>query len=123
MSSQASKVTGLYAELVKELELQMSELRKLLASREEAAVQQERRIKELELENQQLKSQLRNLEEENDLLSSRNGAGGSGVAAVRTVLGPGAGGIGNRVLLPLWLPWLACIAGCLQGVATSQASL
>ncbi|XP_025059511.1 uncharacterized protein LOC102377260 isoform X1 [Alligator sinensis] len=93
MSSQASKVTGLYAELVKELELQMSELRKLLASREEAAVQQERRIKELELENQQLKSQLRNLEEENDLLSSRNGAGGSGVAAVRTVLGPGAGGI------------------------------
>ncbi|XP_038241906.1 uncharacterized protein LOC119849169 isoform X2 [Dermochelys coriacea] len=86
ISSQASKVTGLYAELVKELELQMAELRNLLASREEAAIWQERRIKELELENQQLKSQLRNLEEQNDLLSSRNGAG---AAAARTVLGSG----------------------------------
>ncbi|CAM5178295.1 unnamed protein product [Eretmochelys imbricata] len=86
ISSQASKVTGLYAELVKELELQMAELRNLLASREEAAMWQERRIKELELENQQLKSQLRNLEEQNDLLSSRNGAG---AAAARTVLRSG----------------------------------
>ncbi|XP_067397239.1 uncharacterized protein [Emydura macquarii macquarii] len=86
VSSRASKVTGLYAELVKELEQQMSELRTLLASREEAAVWQERRIKELELENQQLKSQLRDLEEQNDLLSSRNGAG---AAAARTMPGPG----------------------------------
>ncbi|KAM9112853.1 uncharacterized protein ACDP82_020709 [Pangshura tecta] len=88
ISSRASKVTGLYAELVKELELQMSELQNLLTSREEAAMWQERRIKELELENQQLKSQLRNLEEQNDLLSSRNGAG-AGAAAGRTVLGSG----------------------------------
>uniref|UniRef100_A0A8C8R7L7 BEN domain-containing protein n=1 Tax=Pelusios castaneus TaxID=367368 RepID=A0A8C8R7L7_9SAUR len=86
VSSRASKVTGLYAELVKELELQMSELRNLLTSREEAAMWQERRIKELELENQKLKSQLRNLEEQNDLLSSRNRAG---AAVARTVLGPG----------------------------------
>lgn len=97
ISSQASKVTGLYAELVKELELQMAELRNLLASREEAAMWQERRIKELELENQQLKSQLRNLEEQNDLLSSRNGAG---AAAARTVLGSGNSCVGNRILLP-----------------------
>ncbi|XP_029428437.1 cyclin-dependent kinase 12-like [Rhinatrema bivittatum] len=71
-SSCGSRVTGLYAELIKELELQLCELQKLLASREEASVQQNRRIKQLELENQQLKSQLRSLEEQNDLLSSRS---------------------------------------------------
>ncbi|XP_074834985.1 uncharacterized protein LOC142002635 isoform X2 [Carettochelys insculpta] len=85
ISCRAGKVTGLYAELVKELELQVAELRNLLASREEAALWQERRIRELELENQQLKSQLRNLEEQNDLLSSSNGAG---AAAAGAGLGP-----------------------------------
>ncbi|XP_030076543.1 uncharacterized protein LOC115481498 isoform X2 [Microcaecilia unicolor] len=69
-----SRVTELYAELVKELELQVTELQRLLASREEISVQQDRRIKRLELENQQLKSQLQSLEEQNDLLSSRSSA-------------------------------------------------
>uniref|UniRef100_A0A8D0HNC0 BEN domain-containing protein n=1 Tax=Sphenodon punctatus TaxID=8508 RepID=A0A8D0HNC0_SPHPU len=72
-NGRGSRVTGLYAELVKELELQMSELRKLLASQEETAALQERRIRELERENQQLKSQLQNLEEQNDLLSRGHG--------------------------------------------------
>ncbi|XP_074117393.1 uncharacterized protein LOC141539057 isoform X4 [Sminthopsis crassicaudata] len=75
-AARGGKVTGLYAELVKELELQMAELRRLLVSREEAVLQQERRIRELELENQQLKGQLRSLEEQNDLLSSTRGGEG-----------------------------------------------
>nr|XP_033773466.1 uncharacterized protein LOC117347141 [Geotrypetes seraphini]XP_033773467.1 uncharacterized protein LOC117347141 [Geotrypetes seraphini]XP_033773468.1 uncharacterized protein LOC117347141 [Geotrypetes seraphini]XP_033773470.1 uncharacterized protein LOC117347141 [Geotrypetes seraphini] len=73
-SGHRSRVTELYAELVKELELQVTELQRLLASREEITVQQDRKIKRLELENQQLKSQLQNLEEQNDLLSSRSSA-------------------------------------------------
>ncbi|XP_056672821.1 uncharacterized protein LOC103101315 isoform X2 [Monodelphis domestica] len=83
------KVTGLYAELVKELELQMAELRRLLVSREEAALRQERRIRELELENQQLKGQLRSLEEQNDLLSSTRGGAGLKASSPNTSLSSG----------------------------------
>uniref|UniRef100_G3VUH1 BEN domain-containing protein n=2 Tax=Sarcophilus harrisii TaxID=9305 RepID=G3VUH1_SARHA len=84
------KVTGLYAELVKELELQMAELRRLLVSREEAALRQERRIRELELENQQLKGQLRSLEEQNDLLSSTRGGEGVKEASPNSSLSAGS---------------------------------
>ncbi|XP_074915888.1 uncharacterized protein LOC116831425 isoform X2 [Chelonoidis abingdonii] len=116
ISSRVSKVTGLYAELVKELELQMSELRNLLASREEAAMWQERRIKELELENQQLKSQLRNLEEQNDLLSSRNGAGAS---VGRTVLGSGTSGVDINESN---IQFLKGLVGLLESNAALQAN-
>ncbi|XP_054848907.1 uncharacterized protein LOC129338585 [Eublepharis macularius] len=73
----SSRVTVLYVELIRELEQQKAELRRLLAAREEAAVQREKRIQELELENRELKGLLWNLEEQNDFLSSRNGAGGT----------------------------------------------
>ncbi|XP_074080250.1 uncharacterized protein LOC141513882 isoform X2 [Macrotis lagotis] len=87
------KVTGLYAELVKELELQMAELRRLLVSREEAALRQERRIRELELENQQLKGQLRSLEEQNDLLSSTRGGAVLKASSANTSLSSGTGSL------------------------------
>lgn len=85
---QGSRVTGLYAELVKELETQVTELRKLLSSREDVSAQQDRRIKELEQENEQLKCQMRTLEEQNDLLSSRNEEAARASQA-RLLLGPG----------------------------------
>ncbi|XP_066483758.1 uncharacterized protein [Tiliqua scincoides] len=71
------RVTALYTELIRELEQQVAELRTTLASQEEAAAQQEKRIRELELENQELKDQLWNLEEQNDFLSAKNVAGGT----------------------------------------------
>ncbi|XP_053218432.1 uncharacterized protein LOC128400305 [Podarcis raffonei] len=83
-----SRVTSLYAELIRELERQVAELRRALASREEAAVRQEKRIQELELENRELKALTQNLEEQNDFLSIRNSAGGGGAPA-RVVLGTG----------------------------------
>ncbi|XP_033027183.1 uncharacterized protein LOC117059490 [Lacerta agilis] len=82
-----SRVMSLYAELIRELERQVAELRRALASREEAAVRQEKRIQELELENCELKALIQNLEEQNDFLSIRNGAGGG--APARVVLGMG----------------------------------
>ncbi|XP_075767760.1 uncharacterized protein LOC112545986 isoform X2 [Pelodiscus sinensis] len=115
-SRRASRVSGLYVELIKELELQVSELRNLLASREEAALWQERRIRELELENQQLKSQLRNLEEQNDLLSSSSGAG---AAAARAGPGPGNSCVdisGSN------LQFLKGLVGLLERHAALQAS-
>ncbi|XP_005990087.1 uncharacterized protein LOC102361767 [Latimeria chalumnae] len=71
-NSRASRVTGLYAELVKELEIQLVELKQRLRSQDEAALRYVKRIRELEGENRQLKLQLRSLEEQNDLLSIRN---------------------------------------------------
>ncbi|KAJ6658181.1 hypothetical protein lerEdw1_001448, partial [Lerista edwardsae] len=79
------QVTALYAELIRELERQMAELRTTLASREKAAALQDKRIQELELENQELKDQLRNLEEQNDFLSIRNVA--EETASARVLLG------------------------------------
>ncbi|XP_044300518.1 uncharacterized protein LOC123030554 isoform X2 [Varanus komodoensis] len=81
----SSRVTVLYAELIRELERQMGELRRMLASQEEVAARQEKRIQELELENHKLKGLLWHLEEQNDFLSIRNGAGGT--APARMVLG------------------------------------
>ncbi|XP_062451338.1 uncharacterized protein LOC134151068, partial [Rhea pennata] len=85
-----ARLAGLYAELLRELEAQAAELRRALASRDEAALRRDRRLRELELENRQLKSHIRRLEEENDLLS----AGAGAPAAARTLLASGAGCIG-----------------------------
>ncbi|NP_001088378.1 uncharacterized protein LOC495228 [Xenopus laevis] len=67
-----SRVTALYSELVRELETQVAELHEILASRDEAAAVREWRIQELEGENQELKRQIRCLEEQNDELSHRS---------------------------------------------------
>ncbi|OCT59954.1 uncharacterized protein XB5788060.S isoform X2 [Xenopus laevis] len=67
-----SRVTALYAELVRELETQVAELHEILASRDEAAAVREWRIQELEVENQELKRQVQCLEEQNDELSHRD---------------------------------------------------
>ncbi|KAE8575034.1 hypothetical protein XENTR_v10003673 [Xenopus tropicalis] len=64
-----SRVTALYAELVRELETQVAELHEILASRDETAAVREWRIQELEAENQELKRQIQCLEEQNDELS------------------------------------------------------
>ncbi|KAM8947844.1 uncharacterized protein RCH25_050899 [Pelodytes ibericus] len=66
-----NRVTALYAELVRELEAQVSELHQILASRDDATAQREWRIQELEQENQELKRQVQSLEEQNDVLSNR----------------------------------------------------
>ncbi|XP_053309565.1 uncharacterized protein LOC128471626 [Spea bombifrons] len=66
-----SRVTSLYAELVRELEAQVAELHQLLASRNDAAALREWRIQELEQENKELKRQIQSLEEQNDALSRR----------------------------------------------------
>ncbi|XP_072270979.1 uncharacterized protein [Pyxicephalus adspersus] len=65
----SSRVTSLYAELVRELETQVAELRQILVSRDEAVAVREWRIKELEKENQELKRHIQTLEEQNDALS------------------------------------------------------
>lgn len=65
-----------------------------------AVLRRDRRIRQLELENQQLRSHVRSLEEQNDLLSSGGGCGGplataaTAVAATRTLLASGTGCIG-----------------------------
>ncbi|XP_053553537.1 uncharacterized protein LOC128644897 isoform X2 [Bombina bombina] len=64
-----SRVTALYAELVRELEGQVAELNEILAARDDAAVLREQKIHELEKENQELRRQVQNLEEQNDVLS------------------------------------------------------
>ncbi|XP_067825452.1 uncharacterized protein [Heptranchias perlo] len=74
-SSQTMKVMGLYADLVKELQGQVAELQRRGRAQAEVGSAQERRIEALEAENQQLKTQLQKLEEENDLLSSGSEGG------------------------------------------------
>ncbi|XP_075437131.1 uncharacterized protein LOC142474873 [Ascaphus truei] len=72
-----SRVTALYVELVRELEAQVSELRQILASRNDAFALRERRVRELEQENQELRRHVQSLEEQNDALSNRRpGEGG-----------------------------------------------
>ncbi|XP_063314921.1 uncharacterized protein LOC134614740 [Pelobates fuscus] len=66
-----SRVTALYAELVRELEAQVAELHQILASKDDAAALKEWKIQELEQENQALKRQILNLEEQNDALSHK----------------------------------------------------
>ncbi|XP_074782883.1 uncharacterized protein LOC141970298 isoform X2 [Athene noctua] len=96
----AGRVTGLYAQLLRELEAEVGELQRALAARDEAVLRRDRRIRQLELENRQLRSQVRSLEEENDLLSSRGGCGGplaaAAATATRTLLAAGNGSIGER---------------------------
>ncbi|XP_028557748.2 uncharacterized protein LOC114581594 [Podarcis muralis] len=112
-----SRVTSLYAELIRELERQVAELRRALASRMEAAVRQEKRIQELELENHELKALTQNLEEQNDFLSIRNGAGGG--APAKVVLGTGH---------PLFdvnennIQFLKSLVAVLENVTPSQVS-
>lgn len=65
----ASRVTSLYAELVRELETQVAELRQILVSRDDAVAVREWRIQELEKENQELRRHIQTLEEQNDALS------------------------------------------------------
>ncbi|KAM4622801.1 uncharacterized protein O3C94_020518 [Discoglossus pictus] len=66
-----SRVTALYAELVRELEAQVAELHEILASRDNAAMLREQRIRDLEQENQELRRRVQSLEEQNDALSHR----------------------------------------------------
>lgn len=73
----ASRVTSLYAELVRELEAQVAELRQILVSRDEAVKVREWRIQRLEKENQELRRHIQTLEEQNDSLSH------SGISATR----------------------------------------
>lgn len=92
------RVTGLYAQLLRELEMEVEELQRALAARDEAILHRDRRIRQLELENRQLRNQVRSLEEENDLLSSGGGRGGplaTAATATRTLLASGTGCIGN----------------------------
>ncbi|XP_075027602.1 uncharacterized protein LOC142091916 [Calonectris borealis] len=96
----AGRVAGLYAQLLRELEAEVGELQRALAARDEAVLRRDRRIRQLELENRQLRSHVRSLEEENDLLSSGGGRGGplataaTAVTATRTLLASGTGCIG-----------------------------
>ncbi|XP_062993406.1 uncharacterized protein LOC134406083 [Elgaria multicarinata webbii] len=113
----SGRVTALYAELIRELERQMVELRRMLASREEAAARQEKRIQELELENRKLKGLLRNLEEQNDFLSIRNGAGGT--APVRMVLGTGPNPFDVKESN---IQFLKSLVGMLENVTATQVS-
>ncbi|XP_069490740.1 uncharacterized protein [Ambystoma mexicanum] len=114
-----SRVTGLYAELVKELESQVSELRKVLSSRDEVFTQQEQRIKHLEQENQQLKCQMRTLEEQNDLLSSRNEEAARADQA-RMLLGPGNGCVD---VTESNIQFLKGLVGFLESNAGSQVNI
>ncbi|KAM6312363.1 uncharacterized protein O3Q21_010838 [Podargus strigoides] len=82
----AGRVTGLYARLLRELEAEVRELQRALAARDEAVLHRDRRIRELELENRRLRSHVRSLEEENDLLSSRDSCRGHAATATRTLL-------------------------------------
>lgn len=94
----AGRVTGLYAQLLRELEAEVGELQRALAARDEAVLHRDRRIRQLELENRQLRSHVRSLEEENDLLSSGDGHGGplaTAATATRMPLASGTGCIGN----------------------------
>ncbi|XP_055645888.1 uncharacterized protein LOC129782619 isoform X2 [Falco peregrinus] len=77
----AGRVAGLYPQLLRELEVQ--ELQQALAARDEVVLHRDRWIRQLELENRQLRSQVRSLEE-NDLLSSGGGRGGPLATAATT---------------------------------------
>ncbi|XP_074782886.1 uncharacterized protein LOC141970298 isoform X5 [Athene noctua] len=119
----AGRVTGLYAQLLRELEAEVGELQRALAARDEAVLRRDRRIRQLELENRQLRSQVRSLEEENDLLSSRGGCGGplaaAAATATRTLLAAGNGSIG---VSDSNIQFLKGLVGLLESNATTQVS-
>ncbi|XP_053122537.1 uncharacterized protein LOC128332154 isoform X2 [Hemicordylus capensis] len=113
----SGRITVLYVELIRELERQMAELRRTLASREEAATKQEKRIQELELENRELKDLLQNLEEQNDFLSIRNGAGGT--VPARMLLGTRHNSFDVNESN---IQFLKDLVGMLENLATTQIS-
>ncbi|KAM6368619.1 uncharacterized protein J5M81_014630 isoform 1-T2 [Pluvialis apricaria] len=114
----ASRVTGLYAQLLRELEAEVCELQRALADRDEAVLHRDRRIQQLELENQQLQSHIRSLEEENDLLSSGDGHGGPTATATRTLLASGTSSLG---ISDSNIQFLKALLGLLESDATTQA--
>ncbi|KAM6368621.1 uncharacterized protein J5M81_014630 isoform 2-T3 [Pluvialis apricaria] len=113
----ASRVTGLYAQLLRELEAEVCELQRALADRDEAVLHRDRRIQQLELENQQLQSHIRSLEEENDLLSSGDGHGGPTATATRTLLASGTSSLG---ISDSNIQFLKALLGLLESDATTQ---
>ncbi|XP_064030764.1 uncharacterized protein LOC135191958 [Pogoniulus pusillus] len=121
----AGRVTGLYARLLRELEAEVAELQRALAARDEAALQRERRIRQLELENRQLRGHVRSLEEENDLLSSGQGRGApaaataatAAAATARTLLASGTGCIG---VSDSNIQFLKGLLGLLEADTTAQ---
>ncbi|XP_074972756.1 uncharacterized protein LOC142067726 [Phalacrocorax aristotelis] len=118
----AGRVTGLYAQLLRELEAEVGELQRALAARDEAVLRRDHRIRQLELENQQLRSHVRSLEEENDLLSSSGGGRGgplatAATAASRTLLASGTGCIG---VSDSNIEFLKGLVGLLESNATVQ---
>ncbi|KAM7081810.1 uncharacterized protein J5F26_014536 isoform 3-T3 [Ciconia maguari] len=119
----AGRVTGLYAQLLRELEAEVGELQRALAARDEAVLQRDHRIRQLELENQQLRSHIHSLEEENDLLSSGGGCGGrlataaTAAATTRTLLASGTGCIG---VSDSNIQFLKGLVGLLESDATTQ---
>ncbi|KAM7081812.1 uncharacterized protein J5F26_014536 isoform 5-T5 [Ciconia maguari] len=121
----AGRVTGLYAQLLRELEAEVGELQRALAARDEAVLQRDHRIRQLELENQQLRSHIHSLEEENDLLSSGGGCGGrlataaTAAATTRTLLASGTGCIG---VSDSNIQFLKGLVGLLESDATTQVS-
>ncbi|XP_054032583.1 uncharacterized protein LOC128898940 [Dryobates pubescens] len=123
----AGRVTGLYARLLRELEAEVAELQRALAARDEAVLHRDRRIRQLELENRQLRSHVRSLEEENDLLSSGDGQGAAvttaaaaataPTAATRTLLTSGSGCLG---VSDSNIQFLKGLLGLLESDSTAQ---
>ncbi|XP_056218306.1 uncharacterized protein LOC130160086 isoform X3 [Falco biarmicus] len=114
----AGRVAGLYPQLLRELEVQ--ELQQALAARDEVVLHRDRWIRQLELENRQLRSQGRSLEE-NDLLSSGGGRGGplaTAATTTGTLLASGTSCIG---ISDSNIQFLKGLVGLLESNATVQA--
>ncbi|XP_018421091.1 PREDICTED: uncharacterized protein LOC108794535 [Nanorana parkeri] len=112
----ASRVTSLYAELVRELETQVSDLRQILVSRDEAVALREWRIQELEKENQELRRHIQTLEEQNDALSHSD-------ISVTKEGGRLLGSDGNCVVInDNNISFLRSLAGFLETSYSSQSS-
>ncbi|XP_040187238.1 uncharacterized protein LOC120919241 isoform X3 [Rana temporaria] len=117
----ASRVTSLYAELVRELEAQVAELRQILVSRDEAVAVREWRIQQLEKENQELRRHIQTLEEQNDALSH------SGISATREggcLLGSEDHCVGemSQIINDNNISFLRNLAGFLETSYSSQSS-
>ncbi|XP_056218307.1 uncharacterized protein LOC130160086 isoform X4 [Falco biarmicus] len=115
----AGRVAGLYPQLLRELEVQ--ELQQALAARDEVVLHRDRWIRQLELENRQLRSQGRSLEE-NDLLSSGGGRGGplaTAATTTGTLLASGTSCIG---ISDSNIQFLKGLVGLLESNATVQVS-
>ncbi|XP_056218305.1 uncharacterized protein LOC130160086 isoform X2 [Falco biarmicus] len=113
----AGRVAGLYPQLLRELEVQ--ELQQALAARDEVVLHRDRWIRQLELENRQLRSQGRSLEE-NDLLSSGGGRGGplaTAATTTGTLLASGTSCIG---ISDSNIQFLKGLVGLLESNATVQ---